>query len=71
MRQKKGGIGLSKRVDYGVSSTKTCCIIWTAKGRVKCMDVRLALKVGSMMVLRQACSQTANQGGTADRFIRP
>ncbi|MBQ2697009.1 MAG: hypothetical protein IJF61_06875 [Clostridia bacterium] len=32
MRQKKGRAGLSERVDYGVSSTKALCVIWTAKG---------------------------------------
>ena len=42
MRQKKGEAGLFERVDYGVSSTKALCVIWTAEGGVKCADVRLA-----------------------------
>lgn len=38
MRQKKGGTGLSKRVDYGVSSIKAFRVIWTVEGGVKCAD---------------------------------
>lgn len=32
LRQKKSGICLKERVNYGVSFTKATCIIWTAKG---------------------------------------
>lgn len=46
LRQKKGRIGLSKRVDYGASSIKALCVIWTVEGCVKCADVGLALKAG-------------------------
>ena len=53
MRQKKGRAGLFERVDYGVSSTKALCVIWTVEGGVKCADVRLALKAGGMLVLRK------------------
>ena len=37
LRQKKGRVGLSERVDYGVSSTKAPCVIWAAKG---CEEIR-------------------------------
>ncbi len=39
LRQKKGRAGLFERVDYGVSSTKALCVIWTVEGSVKCTDV--------------------------------
>ena len=42
LRQKKGRAGLSERVEYGVSSIKALCVIWTVEGSVKCTDVRLA-----------------------------
>jgi len=42
LRQKKDKAGLSERVDYGVSSIKILCVIWTVEGSVKCTDVRLA-----------------------------
>ncbi len=42
LRQKKGRIGLLERADYGVSSAKCACAIWTAEGCVKCTDVGLA-----------------------------
>jgi len=40
--RKKSGFCLSQRVDNGVSSTKAACVIWTAEGDVKCIDVGLA-----------------------------
>ena len=51
LRQKKGRGGLYERADYGVSSAKALCVIWAVEGSVKCTDVRLALEVGSMLVL--------------------
>ena len=44
MRQKKGRAGLFERVDYGVSSTKALCVIWTVEGGVKCADVKTCVK---------------------------
>ncbi len=67
MRQKKGKKGLTERADYGVSSAKVTCVIWTVEGGVKCADVGLALKAVSMMVLIMSVRFFVNQGGTADK----
>jgi len=60
LRQKKGRTGLLERVDYGVSSTKALCVIWTVEGSVKCTDVRLTLVAGSMLVLFKAHGYSMN-----------
>lgn len=49
-----------------MSSAKASRVIWTAEGRVKCTDARLALTVGDLFESRKAYGHTVNQGGTAD-----